>query len=86
MALALLWLSRFRLVITPEAVIYSSLFGGERLIQRTEIASAGFASHTGAFESPFTFAILSGSGREVRINAKVFSRIAVRELCTLETT
>jgi hypothetical protein len=85
LAFVFLWLSRFRLLITPEAVSYSSLFGGKRTVERSDIAEAGFAARPGAFESPLTFVIRSGSGREVRINAKVFSRTAVRELCTLET-
>ena len=83
---AFLWLSRFRLVITPEAVSYSSFFAPERTIQRADIAAAGFAARTGGFESPFTFVIRSGSGSEIRINAKVFSRATVSELCTLQKT
>ena len=86
LGLAFLWLSRFRLVITPEAVSYSSLFTRERTVQRADIVAGGFAAHTGGFESPFTFVIRSGSGSEIRINAKVFSREAVRELCTLLKT
>src|SRR5664279_5720397 len=86
LGLAFLWLSRFRLIITPDAVSYSSLFARERTVQRADIAAAGFAARTGGFESPHTFVIRSGSGSEIRINAKVFSRTAVRELCTLERT
>ena len=86
LGLAFLWLSRFRLVITPETVSYSSLFARERTVPRADIAAAGFAARTGGLESPFTFVILSGSGSEIRINAKVFSRTAVRELCTLGKT
>ncbi len=83
---AFLWLSRFRLLITPEAVSYSSLFVPERTVQRADIAAAGFAARTGGFESPFTFIIRSGTGSEIRINAKVFSRATVSELCNLRKT
>lgn len=83
LAFAFIWLSRFRLVITPEFVSYSSLFGSEQTVQRSEISEARFAERTGSCESPYTFVIRSDSGREVRINAKVFSRRAVSELCSL---
>ena len=86
LAFAFVWLSRYRLVITPVTVTYSSLFVGEQTFQQSEIAEAGFAERTGATESPYTFVVRSSSGRELRINAKVFSRSAVRELCTLATT
>jgi hypothetical protein len=82
---AFLWLSRFRLVITPDAITYSCLFGTERTIRREDITAAGFAPRTSGFESPFTFLVRSGSGGELRINTRVFSRAAVRELCTLVT-
>lgn len=85
LAFAFVWLSRFRLVITPEAVTYSSLFVNEQTLQRSKISEAGFAERTKAFESPYTFVIRSSSGCELRINAKVFSPSAARELRALAT-
>jgi hypothetical protein len=41
------WLSRFRLVITPESVCCSNLFSRQQTIRRSEIAATGFADQTG---------------------------------------
>jgi hypothetical protein len=79
-------LSRFRLVITPESVSYSSLFSPRKEFPRSEITFADFAKTTGSFESPLTFSIRTKSGDEMRINAKVFSLEAVRELGSLRQT
>ncbi len=85
LAFAFVWLSRFRLIISPEEISYSSLFRSERTVRREDIAAAGFARRTGPFESPYTFVIQSRSGTAVRINAKVFSRAALVQLGNLET-
>ncbi len=75
--------SRFRLVINVNSVSYSSLFTRQKTIQKSEITHADFAEETGSLESPFTFVIRTDAGEEMRINAKVFSLEAVRELGNL---
>lgn len=79
----LCWLSRFRLSIDAESVSYSSLFTHQKKIQRSEITIANFAKVKGPFESPYAFVIRTKAGEEIRINAKVFSLEAVRELAGL---
>jgi hypothetical protein len=83
LAFVLYWLSRFRLIITAESVTYASLFTGTCTVRRREIAMAEFAEHTGPMESPFTFVILTKTGEQIRINAKVFPQIAVDRLMKL---
>jgi hypothetical protein len=82
-ALVFLGISRFRLGIDAKSISYSSLFTRKRTLERSEITHADFAEVTGAFESPITFLIRTKAGEEMRINAKVFSIEAVRELCSL---
>jgi hypothetical protein len=82
-ALCFLALSRYKLVITPEAVAYSNPFRFRRLIRRSEIVHADFAEETGRFESPITFVVRCRTGEQLRINAKVFSRDAVTALVDL---
>jgi hypothetical protein len=76
-------ISRFRLHIDAESVSYSSLFTHKRRFERSEITHAEFAEVTGSFEGPFTFVIRTTAGEEMRINAKIFSLEAVRELGNL---
>jgi hypothetical protein len=75
--------SRFRLLIDAESVTYSSLFISRKTFQRSEITHADFTEERGSFESPFTFVIRNKAGEAMRINAKVFSLEAVRELASL---
>ena|SRR5579864_641127 len=77
------WLSRFRLLIDENSVSYSSLLTRKKTCQRSDIIHADFAKVTGSLESPFTFVICTKAGEEMRINAKVFSLEAVRELGSL---
>jgi hypothetical protein len=86
LASSLLGLSRYRLVITPDAVAYSSLLHPRRKIRRSDIAHADFADETGPFDSPMTFVIRGLAGEELRINARVFSRDAVAALAGLSHT
>ena len=72
------WLSRFRLTITPDALTYSSLFTGERVIRFSEItASDIFWQGTGR-KRPLLE--IKARGGTTRINFKVFSREAVTAL------
>jgi hypothetical protein len=83
LASSVLGLSRYRLVITPDAVVYSSPLRRRRMIRRSDLTHAGFAEETGPLESPVTFVIQGQAGEELRINAKVFSRNAVAALTDL---
>lgn len=71
------WLSRFRLVITPERVIYRSLFGRVRSIRRHEILSARLAART-RDTVRLMLVLQSSTGEELRINADVFSIEAIK--------
>ena len=83
---AAVWLSRYRLEFADDSVAYRSLFSRERRMNRSEIVFADFAERTGPFESPLTFVIRTASGAEIRVNARVFSREAVRALVGLAAT
>lgn len=83
LASGFLGLSRYRLVIAPDAVVYSSPFHRRRMIRRSEITHADFAEETGPLESPITFVIQGQAGEELRINAKVVSLNAVAALADL---
>jgi hypothetical protein len=83
LASSILGLSRYRLVLTPDAVVYSSPFHPRRMIRRSDITHADFAEETGPLDSPITFVIQGQASEELRINAKVFSRNAVAALADL---
>jgi len=77
------WLSRFKLIFSPDHFTYSRLFSGDRIVAYEAIASVRPAAWTGPFESPLTVAVRTTSGEEVRINAKVFPREAITRLLAL---
>ena len=83
---AAVWLSRYRLEFADDSLAYRSLFSRERRMNRSEIVFADFAERTGPFESPLTFVIRTASEAEIRVNARVFSREAVRALVGLAAT
>jgi hypothetical protein len=83
LASSVLALSRYRLVITPDSVTYSSPLLPHRMVRRSDIVHADFADETGPFESPITFVIQGRAGENMRINAKVFSRDALGALVDL---
>ncbi len=56
-------LSRYRLVITPDSITYSSPFRLRRMILRSDVVHADFADETGRFESPVTFVIRGRTAR-----------------------
>jgi hypothetical protein len=82
---ACVWLSRYRLTFLKDHLSYGSLFAPERAIPYESIESIDLGSSTGPFESPFTVSVKSTSGEEVRINAKVFPREAVKRLMTVKS-
>ena len=80
-ALGAFWYARFRLVISPEAVTYSSLFGGKKRILRSAIVSA---SQEGvSADSPGPFVLRSADGSELQVSINVFGRDAASALASL---
>jgi hypothetical protein len=73
------WLSRFRLTINPDGLVYSSLFTGERRIRLVDITHTKMVYETGLYNFRCLLAI-TASGVTTRINFKVFSREAARAL------
>jgi hypothetical protein len=69
---AYFWLSRFRLTVTPQEIIYHSLFTGERVIRLSEITASEIYWERGYGHR----ALLQqkSGGVTTRINLKVFSR------------
>ncbi len=78
-----LWLSRFRLEFTADELHLTRPFRGEQRIARTEVVAVEFSLAGTRDEPPFTLAIRLRDGEELRLNAKLFSREAVRCLCAL---
>ena len=68
------WLSRFRLIITADAVTYSSLFDGEKTARFSEILDAGFV---GARRSVLQ---VEAPNTKLVINYRVFSGKARQDL------
>jgi hypothetical protein len=73
------WLSRFRLTINPDGLVYSSLFTGERRIRLADITHTNVVYETGPYNFRCLLAI-TANGVTTRINFKVFSRDATRVL------
>ena len=73
------WLSRFRLTITPDNVIYSSLYTGERTINLAEVEGSEMIYQSGFYGGRYLLEV-NARGIKTRINFKVFSRDAVRAL------
>lgn len=75
-----LWLSRFRITLSHEAVEIAAPFLGRRSLERREILSIEFAEESGPTEGAATLCIRTCDGQELRLNAKVFSTEAIRHL------
>jgi hypothetical protein len=73
------WLLRFRLTISPDALIYSSLFTGERRIRFADITHTNMVYQTGLYGFRRLLAV-TANGVTTRINFKVFSREAASAL------
>lgn len=78
-----LWLSRFRVTLSGERVEVALPFRRRSRLERHEILSVEFAERTSPLESPMTLCIRTSEGRELRLNAKVFSPHAIQELLAL---
>jgi len=73
------WLSRFRLTINPDGLVYSSLFTGERRIRLADIKHTNMVYEAGLGNFRCLLAI-TANGVTTRINFKVFSCDATRAL------
>jgi hypothetical protein len=82
-SIACLWLSRFRLTFGPDHLSYAGLFVPPRSMPIAAIVSVKPAGRTWPWESPLTVVVKFSSGEELRVNAKVFPREAVRRLFAL---
>lgn len=83
-ALACLWLSRFRLVFSADALSYRSLFAGEHTIRYDSISSITSVFLAGRFSPPQRILVKTEDGAQMYINTKVFSREALSKLTALE--
>jgi hypothetical protein len=68
------WLSCFRLIITEDAVTYSSFFDGEKSVRLSEIVDAGFVG------SRRTVLQVEAPNTKLVINYRVFSGKARQDL------
>jgi hypothetical protein len=75
------WLSRFKLTIAPDTLIYASLFTGERRINIAEITHSEMVYQGGSYRR-YLLAV-TAHGVTTRINFKVFSREAASALFKL---
>jgi len=73
------WLSRFQLTLTPDTVVYSSLFTGERRIRVAEVSHSEMIYQSCLYGGRYLLAV-TASGVTTRINFKVFSREAASAL------
>ena len=73
------WLSRFRVTITPDAVVYSSLFTGERRIRLADVTHTEMICESGLYGRRYLLAV-TARGVTTRMNYKVLSREAARKL------
>jgi len=82
-ALAALWLSRFRVTFDDVELVLCAPFQRTRRIARQDILSVELALEGEGTESPFVLCFRTSGGEELRLNAKVFSAVAVRHLLGL---
>ena len=73
------WLSRFRVTITPDTIVYSSLFTGERRIRLADVTHTEMIYQTGWIGWRYLLAV-TARGVTTRMNYKVLSREAAKEL------
>jgi len=74
------WLFSFRITITPTEIYFRSLFCGQQSIRHDQIQKVQLAwDFWGRTRGPLQLVIQprTSGGRELRINAKVFSKAAI---------
>jgi len=75
------WLACFRLTLDADALHVRLPFRAERRLALDDLASVTFEARRR--EPPFTLVLRLRSGEELRLNAKLFTREAVRNLLAL---
>jgi len=75
------WLARFRLTLDADALHVRLPFRSERRLALDDLASVTFEARRD--EAPFTLVLRLCSGEELRLNGKLFTREAVRNLLAL---
>lgn len=78
---SVVWLTRFRLTLEPDALLLRLPFRAERRVPLAELASLTFDARPS--EPPFTLVLRLRDGAELRLNAKLFTREAVQSLLAL---
>lgn len=80
-AATVVWLTRFRLTLDAQELRILRPLQAERRLARASILAVEFDARTD--EPPFMLAIRLRDGEELRLNAKLFPREAVRSLLEL---
>lgn len=90
MGFVALWLRSFRVSVTEDAIIYSSLFGGRRSVRIEDIESAeievGNPRYWDRLKPPFRLVIRPRQGVSapaLAINLKVFDKSDIAQLLSL---
>ena len=73
------WLSRFKIIITPDTLIYSSAFGRQRSVNLTGITNSRIIMRIGIIRVQPLLEVESKETR-LRINFKVFSHETRKDL------
>jgi hypothetical protein len=82
-AACVVWLGRFRIEIGAHELVVARPFASERRLERGDIVAVEFVAPRTRNEGPFTLAIRTRDGAELRLNAKLFTPEAVASLIAL---
>jgi len=80
--LCFIWIARFRIVITKDTLYFRSLFSSSQ-VPRRGIRAAHVSFRASASNGPLRLVVKVDGGREIDINAKVFSRDAIAAVLAL---
>jgi len=79
----MLWLSRFRLVFTPDSLVYSSLFSGQHTIRLSDITEFRLVRKVSIVGGVSQWIEVKTADRKLAMNYKVFSQEAQHDLLSL---
>ena len=82
-AAIMLWLSRFRLVFTPDSLVYSSLFYGQHTIRLSDITEFRLVRKVSIVGGVSQWIEVKTADRKLAMNYKVFSQEAQHDLLSL---
>jgi hypothetical protein len=80
--LCCVWIARFRIVITEDTLYFRSLVRSSH-VPRRAIRAARVTVRPSRFAGPLRLVVETDGGREIDINAKVFSREAIAAVLAL---